>query len=117
MFSGCTSLVTAPSVLPATTLAGWCYQNMFFGCTSLKTAPTLPATTLATSCYRQMFYGCSLLNYIKCLATKISANYCLIDWVGGVASRGTFVKATSMTSWGTGTSGIPNGWTVQDVTV
>ena len=111
MFSGCKSLVTAPT-LPATTLADRCYSYMFIGCTSLKTAPTLPATTLASSCYDSMFYSCSLLNYIKCLATNISASNCLSDWVRGVASTGTFVKAASMTSWGTGTSGIPSGWDV-----
>ena len=116
MFSGCTSLVTAPT-LPATTLASGCYLYMFNGCTGLVTAPTLPATTLATSCYRQMFSGCSSLNYIKCLATNISATSCLSDWVSGVASTGTFVKAANMTSWTTGTSGIPNVWKVQDVTV
>ena len=30
------------------------------------------------------------------------------------AQYGTFVKAASMTSWTTGTSGIPSGWKVQD---
>ena len=45
LFSGCTSLTTAPS-LPATTLSESCYQNMFNGCTSLTSAPELPATTL-----------------------------------------------------------------------
>ena len=112
MFRGCTSLTSAPE-LPATTLAFYCYGYMFFGCTSLTSAPELPATTLTYSCYSSMFYGCSLLNYIKCLATDISASNCLSDWVRGVASSGTFVKAASMTSWTTGTSGIPNGWTVQ----
>ena len=61
MFSGCTSLVTAPSSLPATTLATGCYGAMFSGCTSLVTAPSLPATTLATSCYMNMFDACSSL--------------------------------------------------------
>ena len=113
MFKGCTSLITAPE-LPATTLADSCYESMFYGCTSLITAPELPATTLAGSCYNSMFYGCTKLNYLKCLATKISASYCLYDWVTNVASTGTFVKASSMTSWSTGTSGIPSGWTVVD---
>ena len=103
--------------LPATTLASNCYLGMFYGCTSLVTAPTLPATTLASNCYSDMFYGCSSLNYIKCLATNISATSCLDIWVEGVDSSGTFVKAASMTSWTTGPSGIPSGWTVQDVTV
>jgi hypothetical protein len=35
--------------------------------------------------------------------------------VQGVASSGTFVKDTSMTGWTTGTSGIPNGWTVKHI--
>jgi hypothetical protein len=58
MFQGCTRLTTAP-VLPATTLASGCYDNMFNGCTSLTTAPALPATTLASGCYNNMFYGCT----------------------------------------------------------
>ena len=140
MFNGCTSLTTVPSVLPATTLAQYCCQYMFQGCTSLTTAPELPATTLADSCYDSMFnnckslttapelpanrlardcydtmfYGCASLNYIKCLATNISARDCTYYWVGNVASTGTFVKSPNMTSWTTGNSGIPTGWTVQD---
>ena len=113
MFKGCTSLTTAPE-LPATNLANNCYNSMFEGCTSLTTAPELPATTLAESCYVGMFNGCTSLNYIKCLATNISAYDCTFYWVMGVASTGTFVKASSMTSWSTGISGIPEGWTVQD---
>lgn len=113
MFQDCTSLTTAPA-LPATTLTDSCYESMFRGCTSLKTAPELPATKLAGFCYEYMFLGCTKLNYIKCLATNISARDCTYSWVYGVASTGTFVKASSMTSWTTGTSGIPSGWTVQD---
>ena len=60
MFSGCTSLVTAPE-LPATTLTNYCYQGMFYGCTALTTAPELPATTLGTDCYTNMFAGCTAL--------------------------------------------------------
>ena len=113
MFYGCTKLTTAPE-LPATTLASVCYQEMFYGCTSLVNAPTLPATTLAEGCYRFMFRGCSSLKYIKCLATDISATECLSVWVSGVSATGTFVKAANMTSWTTGTSGIPENWGVQD---
>ena len=115
MFNGCTSLATVPSnLLPATTLADSCYRNMFQNCNSLTTAPELPATTLAQSCYNSMFQGCTKLNYIKCLATDISASNCTFNWVPNVASTGTFVKAAGMTGWGTGDSGIPKGWTVQD---
>ena len=61
MFYGCTSLTTAPSILPATTLTEGCYRYMFNGCTSLTTAPALPATTSAQSCYYNMFNGCTAL--------------------------------------------------------
>ena len=113
MFRNCSSLTTAPA-LPATTLADGCYSAMFNGCRSLTTAPELPATTLAQNCYSYMFGDCRSLNYIKCLATDISASDCTSNWVYNVASTGTFVKNPKMTSWGTGDSGIPNGWTVQD---
>ena len=112
-FYNCTSIVSvAPDFLPATTLTEYCYEFMFFGCTSLTTAPELPATTLASYCYQQMFDGCSKLNYIKMLATDISATDCLLGWVSGVASKGTFVKHLNMTSLPTGVNGIPSGWTV-----
>jgi len=115
MFGGCTSLTTAPQ-LPATRLTGMCYLGMFAGCTSLTTAPQLPATTLANYCYEEMFSGCTNLNSITCLATDISASYATTNWVNGVSSSGTFTKASSMSNWTTGTSGIPSNWTVQNAT-
>ena len=33
----------------------YCYKVLFTGCTSLTTAPALPATTLANRCYSGMF--------------------------------------------------------------
>ena len=116
MFYSCTNLTTAPE-LHATTLASYCYNTMFSGCTSLTNAPELPATTLASYCYRCMFQNCTSLNYIKCLATNISASNCLTDWVSNVSSTGTFIKDDSMSSWPSGTSGIPAGWTVQTASV
>ena len=114
MFSGCTSLTTAPSILPATELVDDCYGYMFNGCTSLTTAPILPATELGFYCYESMFEGCTNLSEITMLATEIWADDCLLDWVSGVASTGTFYKNPDMDSLPTGTSGIPNGWTVED---
>ena len=114
MFYGCTSLATAPA-LPATTLTNYCYYNMFYGCTSLTTAPELPATTLLPYCYQNMLRNCTSLNYIKCLATDISATSCTNNWVTDVqTTSGTFVKSTSMNDWTTGINGIPENWTVQD---
>ena len=114
MFKGCTSLTTAPSILPARTITYGCYSSMFQGCTSLTTAPALPATKLYNDCYSSMFQGCTNLNYIKCLATDISAYGSKSSWVSGVAPTGTFVKAASMKEWSSGSNGIPEGWTVRD---
>lgn len=73
LFSGCTTLRKAPTVLPATTLASGCYQGMFDGCTSLTTVPELPAIRTANSCYSGMFSGCSSLTKAPALpATTLS---------------------------------------------
>ena len=115
MFFGCTSLTTAP-VLPATTLAIYCYYKMFENCSSLTAAPTLPATTLVEGCYLDMFYSCTNLSSITCLATAgINQNQSTLDWLCGVASTGTFTKASGATSWPTNSvNGIPSGWTVNE---
>ena len=85
---------------------------MFKGCTSLVTAPILLATTLADFCYGNMFNGCTSLNYIKAMfTTKPSSSY-TSNWVNGVASSGTFVKNSAATWNVTGVNGVPSGWTV-----
>ena len=114
MFAGNTNLISAEYlILPAPTKANQ-YQGLFSGCTSLERGPELSGDVLTEGCYSYMFSGCTSLNYIKCLATDISAEYCTAAWVTGVASSGTFVKNSSMSSWTTGTTGIPNGWTIQN---
>ncbi len=110
MFSDCWSLTSAPA-LPATSLAEHCYAGMFSDCNYLTSAPELPATTLVDFCYSSMFYGCSKINYIKCLATDISASGCTSGWLNRTASSGTFIKAAGV-NWSTGNNGIPNGWEV-----
>ena len=76
MFKNCTSLTAAPE-LPATTLTGtYCYSYMFIGCTSLTAAPELPATTLTSDCYGYMFYGCTSLATAPVLPATTLANYC-----------------------------------------
>ncbi len=72
MFFGCTSLTKAPA-LPATQLAYGCYQQMFRGCARLTAAPELPATELTEACYRQMFQGCASLTTAPALpATQLA---------------------------------------------
>ena len=116
MFEGCSGLTAAPE-LPATTLAPYCYGSMFQDCTGLTTAPELPAATLQEFSYDNMFRGCTNLNYVKCLATDISALNCTSGWLYGVAATGTFVKANG-TNWTLDDpSGIPAGWTVESIDV
>jgi hypothetical protein len=116
MFRGCTSINSAPAILPAKTLAPYCYNQMFMQ-TAITKAPELPASTLDEYSYYQMFLGCNQLNHIKCMATDISATGCTQGWVNGVASSGTFVKNSEMSSWTTGNDGIPSGWTTEEAIV
>ncbi len=75
MFSGCTSLTSAPT-LPAITLDRYCYNSMFSGCTSLNVAPELPATTLGERCYESMFSGCTSLYKTPSLPATTLSIYC-----------------------------------------
>ena len=75
MFYGCTGLTSAP-VLPAATLADYCYYYMFQNCTGLTSAPALPATTLADYCYYGMFYGCTGLTSAPALPATTLASHC-----------------------------------------
>ena len=114
-FSSCTKLKIAPQ-LPKNTIANYCYEYMFYNCRSLQEAPDIICNQLATySCYH-MFCGCNALKYLKCTATSVSNTNCTTNWLLDVASSGTFVKNSSMSSWASGVSGIPSGWTVVNAT-
>ena len=113
MFSNCSLLKYGPPILPATTLVDWCYGNMF-QFSGIENAPFLPATVLKQSCYQYMFYYCSKLKYIKTAATDISATNCMYRWLDSGSATGTFVKKAGVT-FPSGTSGIPNGWTVEEI--
>lgn len=143
MFSGCSSLISAPQ-LPAINLSEKCYTGMFYGCINLRKAHTLPAVSLTEYCYGEtkgmfegctslinapeilaaktsssslsrMFYGCSSLKRIKLLAQPTGTSVAS-KWVSGVSSVGTFIKAKGV-EISTGTNGIPEGWTVEEVEV
>ena len=115
MFYGCSKLVHAPSILPATELVYNCYDGMFQNCTALTKAPELPATTLATRSYTNMFKNCTQLNYIKALFTTTPNTEYTENWVYGVSPTGTFIKSKDAT-WKNvyGSNGIPTGWTVMN---
>ena len=113
---GNTLLREAPE-LPATDMEVGCYQYMFQNCTELEKTPVLPATQLSFWCYRNMFKGCSKLNYIKALFLNKPSEQYTLEWVAGVAEKGTFVK-NRHARWGVsdetrGINGIPEGWTIQ----
>ena len=85
MFYGCTGLTSAP-VLPAITLAEGCYYEMFYDCTNLVNATELPATTLADWCYSFMFRGCTSLTTAPELPATILANNCYRNMFNGCSS-------------------------------
>ena len=119
MFQGCTALTTAPE-LPATQLAAYCYYYMFYGCTALTAAPELPATELAQYCYYQMFRDCSKLATVTCLATSgINQSGSTANWLRDAGSQvqGTkTIYTVSTADWPSGNNGIPSGWTRANVT-
>ena len=106
MFEFCTSLITAPK-LPATTLAEYSYFAMFVNCSNLTAAPALPAPTLKTTCYANMFEGCFKLSSVTCLATSIGASQCLDDWL---KDAGTDASVTSRTLYVDPTMVSDTGW-------
>ena len=112
LFSNCENLTQAPA-LPATTLEGYCYSEMFSSCYELKQAPELPAQVLVNGCYNYMFMYCSSLNYVKCSATDNISTSTISGWLSDVSSTGIFVKPDGV-SYETGVNGIPSGWTVKE---
>ncbi len=119
MFAQCPLLTTAPEILPATTLAKECYSHMFAECSSLTKAPVLPDADRSgmTGCYSNMFNKCTSLNYVKAMFLTFPSD--AWSWLSEVSSEGTFVMNAAAT-WDPasyrGTSGIPNGWTVETAT-
>ncbi len=75
MFQSVPELTSTPE-LPATTLALGCYTWMFSGCTGLTAAPALPTITLAERCYYSMFQGCTSLTSAPALPATILAESC-----------------------------------------
>jgi len=59
------SEITTPiKILPATTLAEGCYQGMFSNCQKITELPVISATTLAPHCYERMFENCKKLSSV-----------------------------------------------------
>lgn len=62
-------LTSAPK-LPATTLADYCYQEMFAGCEKLSSAPELNADVVRKGSYQRMFASCTSLKIAPALPAK-----------------------------------------------
>ena len=83
---------------------------MFSGCTSLTTAPTLPATTLAMYCYNEMFQGCTSLTSVTIYAPD--TYYRSFDlWLKNVSPSGTVYNNGFLDLPKNSVSGVPSGWT------
>lgn len=85
MFAGCTSLTVVPE-LPATTLANSCYLGIFANCTNLTVGTELPATALTYQCYEGMFSGCENLTIAPELPATTLAKYCYASMFLGCTS-------------------------------
>ena len=116
LFNDCNVLTSAPE-LPATTLAGNCYDSMFSGCTSLTDAPELKATKLVATCYDNMFYGCTKLSTVTMLAPsdQISnaTRYCY-NWLYNAGTDKTVksrtLKVTDEAAYTALESCLPDNW-------
>lgn len=111
MFQNCTSLTTAPA-LPATTLASQCYHAMFGNCTALTKAPVLPAESLVYACYTSMFDKCTSLSEVTMLATDVSADRCLENWLNdaGISATSRTLTVASKDAYNSIVGTLPDIW-------
>lgn len=111
MFQNCTSLTTAPA-LPATTLASQCYHAMFGNCTALTKAPVLPAESLVYACYTSMFDKCTSLSEVTMLATDVSADRCLENWLNdaGISAASRTLTVASKDAYNSIVGTLPDIW-------
>ena len=108
LFSGCTSLLSAPEI-SAATIEGLAFSNGFRGCSNL-TGAVIQATQLSTGCFAYMFYGASRLASVEVAFTEWLSG-ATASWMAAVSGSGTFTKPTALSDT-RGTSNIPTGWTV-----
>ena len=87
---------------------------MFNGCSSLTTAPELPATNLIRECYRSLFAGCSSLTSVTHHITSWNTTN-TSNWLENVAASGTVRCPSDSTIPSDNISGIPSGWTRENL--
>lgn len=124
MFNYCTQLETPPtSIWPksdGTFLVRVDYNScryMFRECRKLTKSPIIYTYVKydndVQGTFEYMFSGCTALSEVTALCNYYSNmfNY----WLPNAPATGTFTKLSTVTSWSSGSSGIPSGWTVVDV--
>lgn len=100
MFNNCASLEEVPyNMLPATTMAEYCYNGMFRNCNALKNCPELPATTLAQSCYQEMFGGAGVEKCCALPATTLAVSCYrqMFQWCPNITEAPTLSATTGVT--------------------
>ena len=118
LFKNCSGLTNASGISLQADLAIGCFQSMFENCTSMTESPVLSASKFKNNCYSRMFNGCTNLSKVTCLASdplNIFYVNATTDWLENVANSGEFIQKSGYSLWGTGNSGIPNGWTKTEV--
>ena len=115
-FQGCSSLVTAPTFSNVTSVGRGGFISCFKWCTSLVTAPTFSnVTSVEQDGFNSCFEECTSLQTIIAPNPSTWDVSSFSDWVSGVPVTGTFIKKYGL-DIPTGTSGIPEGWTVVEIT-
>ena len=115
LFENFTNLYRMPNIDFAIGSGGGSeFLDCFRGCTNLTETSLIELTVLrGYSCYR-MFYGCSNLSTVRVKFTDVSANNAITNWLYDVASTGTLYCPHDLVL-PSGASGLPTGWTREDI--
>lgn len=89
------------------------YDTMFAHCENLESAPIIKGQTFSNQSCNTLFINCVKINRIECHATNPASGQ-FVQWVQNVSANGVFVKKRGA-SWSSGISGIPIGWTVEEI--
>lgn len=120
MFEGCISLVEAPEI-SATTISGATALNRMFCMNrnskvtaAMTKGPVLRITNpnAYANSYQQLFAGNGNITEVTILAE--GTNLSFTNWLSNVPAIGV-IKKLSATTFTSGVSGVPSGWSTQDI--
>jgi hypothetical protein len=119
MYTNCPGITDASSIVMTGTgeMGEALCHNMFDGCTSLQVAPVITFQKAHYNSCNAMFKNCSSLQAVECHVTQVNdRDQCGFDeWLDGVAQGGTLTIAEGASWYTDSPSGIPEGWTTQEV--